>query len=192
MPFVTSRRAVLLAVTIVTVLHVGGCGGKATKSSASATPTSTASASTAAPTTTGPPPLTAKERAWLSAVDKLASKAEKAFTATTTEVITRAKLQSHASTLGGYSRQLQRLGLPGGRLQPVGVLVKKARQQFDKGAACYTTAAGVVSPGGAVEAGPNERTFNRAIDCAGAGEGNGLNSLLEAAAKGKEISAKFS
>jgi hypothetical protein len=191
MPFVTSRRAVLLAVTIVTVLLVGGCGGKATKSSA-ASPSSTAPATTVAPTTTGPPPLTAKERAWLTAVDKLGSKAEKAITGTTSEVITRAKLQSHASTLRGYSRQLQRLGLPGGRLQPVSVLVKKARQQFDKGAACYTTAAGVVSPGGAVEAGPNERTFNRAIDCAGAGEGNGLNSLLDATAKGKEISAKFS
>jgi hypothetical protein len=50
----------------------------------------------------------------------------------------------------------------------------------------------VISPGGAVEAGPNERTFNRAIDCAGAGEGNGLNSLLEATAKGKGISAQFS
>jgi hypothetical protein len=191
MPFVTSRRAVLLAVTIVTVLLVGGCGGKATKSSA-ASPSSTAPATTVAPTTTGPPPLTAKERAWLTAVDQLGSKAEKAITGTTSEVITRAKLQSHASTLRGYSRQLQRLGLPGGRLQPVSVLVKKARQQFDKGAACYTTAAGVVSPGGAVEAGPNERTFNRAIDCAGAGEGNGLNSLLDATAKGKEISAKFS
>jgi hypothetical protein len=191
MPFVTSRRAVLLAVTIVTVLLVGGCGGKATKSSA-ASPSSTAPVTTVAPTTTGPPALTAKERAWLSAVDKLGSKAEKAITATTSEVITRAKLVSHASTLRGYSRQLQRLGLPGGRLQPVGVLVKKARQQFDKGAACYTTAAGVVSPGGAVEAGPNERTFNRAIDCAGAGEGNGLNSLLDATAKGKEISAQFS
>jgi hypothetical protein len=191
MPFVTSRRAMLLAVTIVTVLHVGGCGGKATKSSA-ASPSSTAPVTTVAPTTTGPPPLTAKERAWLTAVDKLASKAEKAITGTTTEVITRAKLQSHASTLRGYSRQLQRLGLPGGRLQPVSVLVKKARQQFDKAAACYTTAAAVVSPGGAVEAGPNERTFNRAIDCAGAGEGNGLNSLLDATAKGKEISAQFS
>jgi hypothetical protein len=192
MPFVTRRRSMLLAATIITVLLAGGCGGKATKSSASATPASTAPATTAAPTTTGPPPLTAKERAWLTAVDKLGSKAEKAITGTTSEVITRAKLQSHASTLRGYSRQLQRLGLPGGRLQPVSVLVKKARQQFDKGAACYTTAAGVVSPGGAVEAGPNERTFNRAIDCAGAGEGNGLNSLLDATAKGKEISAKFS
>jgi hypothetical protein len=192
MPFVTSRRAVLLAVTIVTVLLLGGCGGKATKSSASATPTSTAPATTAAPTTTGPPPLTAKERAWLAAVDKLGSKAEKAATGTTAEFITRAKLQSHASTLRGYSRQLQRLGLPGGRLQPVSALLKKARQQFDKGAACYTTAAGVVSPAGAVEAGPNERTFNRAEDCAGAGEGNGLNYLLEAAAKAKEISAEFS
>lgn len=192
MPFVTSRRAVLLAVTIVTVLLVGACGGKATKSSASAPPTSTAPATTAAPTTTGPPPLTAKELAWLAAVDKLGSKAEKASTGTTSEFITRAKLQSHASTLRGYSRELQRLGLPGGRLQPVSVLLKKARQQFDKGAACYTTAAGVVSPGGAVEAGPNERTFNRAIDCAGAGEGNGLNYLLEAAALGKEIKVQFS
>jgi hypothetical protein len=192
MPFVTSRRTVLLAVTIVALLLVAGCGGKATKSSASATPTSTAPTTTAAPTTTGPPPLTAKERAWLTAVDKLASKAEKAMTATTSEVVTRAKLQSHASTLRGYSRELQRLGLPGGRLQPVSALLKQARQQFDKGAACYTTAAGVVSPGGAVEAGSNERTFNRAIDCAGAGEGNGLNYLLEAAAKSKEIKLQFS
>ncbi len=189
MPFVTSRRAVLLAVMIVTVLLVGGCGGKATKS---ATPTSTAPATTAAPTTTGPPPLTAKERAWLAAVDKLAKKAEKAVTGETTVFITRAKLQSNASRLRGYSRELQRLGLPGDRLQPVSALVKKARQQFDKGAACYTTAAGVVSPAGVVEPGPNERTFTRADDCAGAGEGNGLNYLLEAAALGKEIKVQFS
>jgi hypothetical protein len=92
MSFVTSRRAMLLAVTIVTVLLVDGCGGKATKSSAAApsssVPATTEAPSTAAPTTTGPPPLTAKEHAWLTAVDKLGSKAEKAFTATTTEVVT--------------------------------------------------------------------------------------------------------
>jgi hypothetical protein len=49
-----------------------------------------------------------------------------------------------------------------------------------------------VSPGGAVEAGPNERRFTSAMDCAGAGEGNGLNDLLEAAAVGKEIRAESS
>ncbi|HZD74645.1 MAG TPA: hypothetical protein VE776_12320 [Actinomycetota bacterium] len=189
MPIVTSRRAMLLAVTIATILLMGGCGGRAAKSSAAAP--STAPATTAAPTTTAPW-LTAKERAWLTAVDKLGSKAEKAFTGPTSEFITRAKLQSHASTLRGYSRQLRRLGLPGGRLQPVSALLKKTRKQFDKGAACYITAAGVVSPGGAVLAGPDERTFNRAIDCAGAGEGNGLNYLFDAAAKGKEISAELS
>jgi hypothetical protein len=187
MPLVTSRRSVLPAVALISVLLVAGCHGKATKSSASATPTSTVPATTAAPTSTGPPPLTAKERAWLTAVDTLANKAEKAITGTS-EVITRAKLQSHARVLRGYSRKLQQLGLRGGRLQPVSVLLKNAHQQFDKGAACYTTAARIVSPGGAVEAGPNERRFNSALDCATAGEGNGLNDLLEAAAAGKEIS----
>ena len=97
-------------------------------------------------------------------------------------------MQSHASALRGYSRKLQQLGLRAGRLQSVSVLLKNARQKFDKGAACYTTAARIVSPGGAVEGGPNERRFNSALDCAIAGAGNGLNDLLEAAAAGKEIS----
>jgi hypothetical protein len=193
MLLVTSRRTMLLAVTLVSAVLVAGCHGKAIKSSASATATtSTASATPAVPTSSGPPPLTRKERVWLTAVDTLAKKAEKAVTGKTSEFVTRAKLQSDASVLRGYSRDLQRLGLPGGRLQPVSVLLKNARRQFDKAVACYTTAAGIVSPGGAVEAGPNERRFTSAMDCAGAGEGNGLNDLLEAAAVGKEIRAESS
>jgi hypothetical protein len=185
MPAVTSRRAAFLAVTIVVVLFAAGCGGHATKSSSAAT--------TVAPTSTGPPPLTAKERTWLAAVDKLASKAQKALSGKSTVVITRAQLQSDASRLRGYSQELRRIGTPGGRLQPVSVLTTKARLQFDKGAGCYATAAGAISPGGAVEAGtPQERTFNRSLDCGNAAEGNGLNFLFDASTKGQEIRAQFS
>jgi hypothetical protein len=38
---------------------------------------------------------------------------------------------------------------------------------------------------------PQERTFNRSLDCGNAGEGNGLNLLFDASSKGQEIRTQF-
>jgi hypothetical protein len=197
MPALTSRGAlppaVRLPVTIVLALLVAGCGGQSANSVAASTSTSisteAATSTTVAPTTTGPGPLTAKELAWLAAAKKLESRIEKS--ATETQVfITRAKLLSYARTLRACSSELRRIGTPSARLLPVHALVKQACQQLDKGAKCYATAAGAVDAGGAVVAGsPQERIFNRASECGLAGQGNGLNLLVEAVAKGDAIKA---
>ena len=74
MRFIIDRRAARLAIAVVCVVLVGGCGGQAADSTAAPEPT----ASTLPPTTTIPP-LTAEEVAWLDAVDKLPEKMETAY-----------------------------------------------------------------------------------------------------------------
>jgi hypothetical protein len=68
MPANHSRAAARLAVTVLLVLLVGGCGGQ-TNGSTAAGPATTST--TMAPTTTTVSPLTAEELAWLKAAPKL-------------------------------------------------------------------------------------------------------------------------
>ena len=95
---------------------------------------------------------------------------------------------SLSNSLGDCRRVLRRIGPGTARLRPVLTLVNKACAQFDKGAACWATAARVSDASGAVVAGtPDERTQNQAISCGTAALGDGSNTLNDAEAKGEEI-----
>jgi hypothetical protein len=72
-------------------------------------------------------------------------------------------------------------------LQPVYVLVKKACKEYDKGAACFTTAASVGIPFAGT---PAERKQTKAIDCGFAAQGKGSIILADAENKGAEIKAE--
>jgi hypothetical protein len=179
-------------------LLVGGCDGdSASPTAAPATTTATTTVApttttTVAPTTTTVPPLNAEELAWLKALSRVRTKVEKSFEATGSVRVTRAILVESSDRLAAWSRQLRRMGAPSDRLQPVYRLVRKVIRTYDKGAKCFARAARAVSAGGAVVAGtPEERIANKALDCAGAAEGNGTNLLYKADVKGEDLKAKY-
>jgi hypothetical protein len=187
MPANHSRSAARLAVPVLLVLLVSGCGGQSNESTASGPSTTS---TTVAPTTTTVPPMTTEELAWLKAVTTLHKKMDKALQENVT--LTRAKMTSYATTLRACSRELTRIGSPTDRLQRVHVVVKKACRTYDKGAKCWATAASVsMADGGVVAGTPEEPIQSRAIECGGAAIGNGSNLLADAEAKGEEIKAKY-
>jgi hypothetical protein len=149
-----SRRVVRLAVTVALVQVVGGCGGQTTSTD---TPKPGV---TPAPTTTGPGPLTAEERAWLVAIPKVHKQIDKTLEATPN--LTPSAMRKLANTLRSCTRELLGAGLISERLEPVYVLVKKACREYDKGAACFTTAAslGITFAGSA-----EDRKQTKAIEC---------------------------
>jgi hypothetical protein len=191
----TSRSAARLAATILLVVLIGGCTGQTGESTTASQAAATSTTSTLAPTTSTVLPMTAEELAWLKAVTTLRKKMEKALgrgsSSGTRIYLTRAKMTSTAAALRTCSRELARIGSPGDRLEPVHALVEKACRTFDKGAKCYATAARVsMADGGVIVGTRAERTQRKALDCGGAAEGDGLNLLIEAEAKGEEIRAK--
>src|SRR4029453_13217043 len=137
-----SRSAIRLAATFLLVLLVGGCGGQPDVSTTAAkATTSTVAPTTVAPTTTpAPPPLTAKERAWLKAVPRVSTKIEKTV-GVESFLVTSERMHSFANTLRSCRRELLGAGLPSDRLRPAYALVKKACAQEDKGARYFDTAA---------------------------------------------------
>ncbi len=185
MPASTSRCAARLAVTVLLVGLIGGCGGEtASTAPGEPTTTTTTAAPTATPTTV--PPMTAEELAWLKAITRLHKRIDNAVQQEIT--LTRAKMVQLGNALGTCSRELRRIGSPSDRLEPVYVIVKKACRTLDKGAKCFATAARVSDASGAVLAGsPEERTQRRATDCGFAAHGNGSNLLSDAESKGAEI-----
>jgi hypothetical protein len=188
MPANHSRSAARLAVLVLLVLLVAGCGGQSKNASTASGQATTST--TVAPTTTTVPPLMAEELAWLKAVTTLHKKMDKALQENVT--LTRAKMTSYATTLRACSRELTRIGSPTDRLQPVHVVVKKACRTYDKGAKCWATAARVsMADGGVVAGTPEEPIQSRAIECGGAAVGNGSNLLADAEAKGEELKAKY-
>jgi len=192
MPASNRRSTARLAVLVLLVMLAGGCADEGTTSSGASQATTAAPTTTVAATTTTVPPMTAEELAWLKAVTALHKKTEKAFSATSV-YLTRAKMTSYANTLRSCSRELARIGSPGDRLEPVHVIVKKACRTFDKGAKCWATAASVsMADGGVVAGTPAERTQRKGIECGSEAQGNGLNLLAEAKAKGEEIKAEAS
>ena len=187
MPAITGRWAARVAVTIVVALLVSGCAGKTATSTAASTPSTT---TTAAPTTTTVPPMTANELAWLKAVTALHNKIDKVFRQSGV-TLTRAKMTSYANTLRGCGRELARIGPPSDRLQPVYAFVKQACAEYDKGAKCLATAAGVSdASGGVVASTAAARTQERAVNCGFEAQGNGSNLLVDAEAKAEEIKAE--
>ena len=78
-------------------------------------------------------------------------------------------------------------GSPSDRLEPVYVLVKKACKEYDKGAACFTTAARIGIP---FAGSPEDRRRDKALDCGFAAQGKGTVLLADAENKGAVIRAQ--
>ncbi len=192
-------RATHLALTVVVALLVGGCA--ASRAAPPVTPkpsTLPLTAATTAPATTATTaasaaasgPLTGRELAWLEAIAKLGDKTDgiidKVLAVMTVppSAMTAARLRSLAGELRACSRELARLGSPSGRLQPVYHLAQRACAQFDKGARCLATAAGLGTPAaGSAE----ERKLDRAVDCGASAPEDGSDLLLDAELKGEDI-----
>jgi hypothetical protein len=100
-----------------------------------------------------PSALTAKELAWLKAIPTVGRTIEKSIEAISN--LTPSAMARLANTFRSCTRELVRGGPPGDRLKPVYVLVKKACKEYDKGAACFATAASVGIPFAGT---PGERT----------------------------------
>ena len=160
---------------------VAGCAGQTDK------PTTAAAAitTTVAPTTTTLPPLTAKELAWLKAVPTVSKKIEKSIEGT--RDLTPAGMARLANTFRSCTRELVRGGPPSERMQPVYVLVRKACREYDKGAACFATAASIGIP---FAGSPGERKQSKAIDCGFAAPGKAGLAIADAESKGAEIKAE--
>ena len=180
MPAHTRHSALRLAVSILLVVSVAGCAGQTDEPSTAAAATTT----TVAPTTTTLPPLTAEERAWLKAIPTVSRKIEKSVEAISD--LTPAGMARLANTFRSCTRELVRGGSPSERLQPVYVLVKKACKEYDKGAACFATAASVGIP---FAGSPAERKQSKAIDCGFVAPGKAGLAIADAESKGAEIKA---
>jgi hypothetical protein len=144
-----------------------------------------ASTTTVAPTTTTLPPLTAKELAYLKAIPTVSRKIEKSIEAISD--LTPAGMARLANTFRSCTRELVRGGPPSDRLEPVYVLVKKACKEYDKGAACFATAASVGIPFAGT---PGELKQSKAIDCGFAAPGKAGLAIADAESKGTEIKAE--
>jgi hypothetical protein len=179
MPTTTGCCVARLAVLILLVVLAGGCAGQTDKPTAAAPGTTT---TTVAPTTTTLPPLTAKELAWLKAIPTVGRKIEQRIGAVSN--LTPSAMARLATTFRSCARELVRGGPPSDRLEPVYVLVKKACKEYDKGAACFATAASVGIP---FAGSPGERRQSRAIDCGFAAPGKAGVALADAESKGMEI-----
>jgi hypothetical protein len=184
MPARNRRSAARLAVLVLLVMLAGGCADKGTTSTAG--PQATTTSTTVAPTTTTVPPMTAKELAWLEAIPKVSNKIDKRFLAIRN--LTTSGLLMLASSFRSCSRELARGGSPSDRLEPAYALVKKACKQYDKGAACFTTAARIGIP---FAGSPEDRRRDKALDCGFAARGKGTLLLADAENKGALIKAGF-
>jgi hypothetical protein len=140
-----------------------------------------ATPSTVAPTTTVPR-MTAEELGWLKAIPKVSRKIERSIEQVSN--LTTSAMLKLANAYRSCTRELARGGSPSDRLQPVYALVKKACKEFDKGAACFTSAASVGIP---IAGTPAERTQTRGIDCGFAQQGKGAVIMVDAMNEGEEI-----
>jgi hypothetical protein len=179
---VPSTRRQALAVVAV-ALVVAGCSGRP----ATPAPTVRAAATMSAPATPTASgtrvPLTAAERAWLAAIPTFMDKMETAFSQQNVR-LTPMKLRELGNLMRGCRHELAR-GLPGQRLQPAYALVLRACGEYEKGAACFATAARI---GALAAPEPDEdRAYGRAIDCGFTAQGKGFTSLAEASNTGESI-----
>jgi hypothetical protein len=184
MSAISGPHAFRFAAVVVLAVLASGCAGHTTTSSA---PAPSTAASTATPT-----PMTAAELAWVMAVTKLHKKIDKPFMAGSLNM-TRATMIELGNRLRACNRELQTIGPPSDRLQPVYVLVQKACRIYAKGARCFARAVSVSDAAGATIAGtPQARTQRRSLSCAFAAQGNGSNLFGQAEVKAAAITAQFS
>jgi hypothetical protein len=123
------------------------------------------------------------ELVWLDAVEKLSTRMDEIMMNSPTN-LTPTALASLGDQLRDCSRELARIGLPSTRLQPVHALVANACAEYDEGAECFATAAGIGIPIAGTAA---DREQTEALDCGFAASGNGLLPLLDALNKGAEM-----
>ena len=184
MSAISGPNAFRFGAAAVLAALASGCAGHTTTSSAPAPSTAASTPTTA--------PMTAAELAWATAITNLHKKIDKPFSAGSINM-TRAKMTGLGNTLRACSRELQTIGPPSTRLQPVYVLVQKACRTYDKGAQCFARAASVSDAAGATIAGtPQARTQRRSLSCGFAAQGNGSNLLGQAEAKAEAIKAQSS
>jgi len=184
MSAISGPRAFGFAAVVVLAVLASGCAGHTTTSPA---PARSTAASTATPT-----PMTTAELAWVTAVTNLHQKIDKPFMAGSINM-TRATMTRLGNRLRACSRELQTIGPPSDRLQPVYVLVQQACRTYDKGARCFARAVSVSDTAGATIAGtPQARTQRRSLSCGFAAQGNGSNLLGQAEAKAEAIKAQSS
>jgi hypothetical protein len=110
---------------------------------------------------------------------------EKVFKNAPTYATSRA-LRSLAYKLRGCSRELARLGPPTARLRPVEALVRKACQEYDKGAKCFEDAARISTP---LAGSSEERKLEQKLQCGFAASGTGGEPLADAHNQAQEIRA---
>lgn len=175
---VTGHFATLLVPLFAVALLSGGCTSGAVEPTDQASPvaslTPTADLTpTSASSERGP--LTGQELLWLQAVERLLPKMNHAFEDSPSE-ITPAALRSLANEVRGCSRELARLGPAGARLQPVEELVRRACQEYDKGAKCFEDAARLGTPSSSAEV----RKLEQQIKCGFAASETGGKPLAEA------------
>jgi hypothetical protein len=178
MSTISGRSAAFLALSVLLVVVVGACGGTADEQ----TPAGQTATTKAAPATTTVPPLTDVESAWLAAIPAVSATVDKSMAAITD--LTPTGMAKLGNVLRGCTRDLVEGGAPSERLQPVFVLVTKACKAYDKGAACFATAAKIGIPFAGTQA---ERDQSKAIDCGFTAPGNGAILLADAEAMGVEI-----
>ena len=185
MPASTSRSPARLAVAVVCAVLIAGCADQTPSTSTAASQPGTTTPTTVAPTTTTVPPMTAKELAWLNAIPKVHKKIDRVLE--TTSNMTTSSMLKLANTLRSCTRELARGGSPSDRLQPVYALVKQGCKEYDKGAACFTTAARIGIP---FAGSPEDRKQTKAIQCGFDARAKGGVPLLDAQDKGAEIKAE--
>lgn len=129
--------------------------------------------------------LTAAESAWLDAVKKLSTRMERIFEAIPTN-LTPSAMAATGNKLRACDKELARIGPSSDRLQPVHALVREGCREYERGAQCFATAAGIGIPFAGSAA---ERKQGKAIECGFASAAAGAH-LADAVNKGEEISSQ--
>jgi hypothetical protein len=172
--------------TLTLLVFITACSAGGTGDAAAPPPTSESGVvATSTPTTRATGPLTGTELAWLAAASKIADQTEKAV-GPGDIYVTPKKMRSLEKALRICSGEVTRIGPPTERLLPVHALVKKACAEYDKGAACFATAARYGNPYSGTSA---DRKQNAAINCGLDALGDGGTLMNDALNKAEEIKA---
>jgi hypothetical protein len=172
------RRSVVLVLLLVVL---GGVGATSACSGAEG-PGGSAQTRAAVPGPSLVPPvtasLTAADEAWLDTVERLSPRMT-AVLSDSPRAMTGATLQGLAGDLRACTRELARLGTPSPWLRPVRDLAREACREYDKGAACFADAAGVLSASG----------VQHDLDCGFAAASRGGRPLADALQLSQELRA---
>jgi hypothetical protein len=122
--------------------------------------------------------LSAEELVWLESIGALRKKIDREFEHAGSEY-EESEIASLAESMRSCSRELDRLGAAGDQLQRAYELVKKACQQYDKGAECFSAVGKIWN-----EAPGAEAKANALFDCGFAAHDKGSRLLADAETQG--------